>query len=174
MNMTPQWKVPPDCISNAGAVSVYLTYKYPGAVFILGVPGNRLIHPKIGLPLIQLVDQLHLRQWAENRERTCFSAPGWHPAFTVYTLQTHTWWSLSSLTSEVYYLSQQESSIYSDMLRLSPIYWQEDWQCCISTGIHMKNPLSNVNMKLLLLSTLVVVLQFTDLNLSRSHSLCFP
>lgn len=47
-----------------------LTDKYPGAVFVLGVPGHRLAHPQVSLPLVQFVDQLHLRQRTENKEGT--------------------------------------------------------------------------------------------------------
>lgn len=38
---------------------VDLTQEDPGAVFVLGVPGHLICHPKLDLTLIQLVDQLH-------------------------------------------------------------------------------------------------------------------
>lgn len=50
-------------------VRLYPTNKYPGAVFILRVPGNRLVHSEVGLALIQLIDQLHLCKRTENKRQ---------------------------------------------------------------------------------------------------------
>lgn len=45
------------------------TNEYPGAVLVLGVPGNGLFHPQISFALIQLVDQLHFCEWTGNKSR---------------------------------------------------------------------------------------------------------
>lgn len=61
------------------SLSHNLTDKYPGAVFVLSVPGHGLLHPEVGLAFIQFIDQLHLRQWTDNREKVelcCSSTSG--------------------------------------------------------------------------------------------------
>lgn len=61
-HVTPQR--PP--IQLVPALLLALTDKYPGAVSVLVVPGNRLFHPQVGFALIQFVDQLHLRERTET------------------------------------------------------------------------------------------------------------
>lgn len=39
-----------------------LTDEDPGAVPVLAVPGHGLLDAQVGLALVQLIDQLHLRQ----------------------------------------------------------------------------------------------------------------